>query len=217
MGVWPDKTLFFTSDKSAFLAYRVAGNYAVVLGDPVGPPEKIQSIIVEFSETCENNDWRPAFHQTLPDYLETYRKLGFRKLKIGDEAIVDLSAFDLAGKHFKKIRQRLNTLESEGVRFERYTPPLPPETFSPSLLSCRGGSGQGPYSLRSGRRRMEGIRNNPGSAHIPVGLFSLLVANFVGVEGDHRLQSKEIRCVHCVLTALRGAGPDRFGTSPRFR
>ncbi|MFZ0430481.1 MAG: phosphatidylglycerol lysyltransferase domain-containing protein [Acidobacteriota bacterium] len=122
--IWPDKTFFFSPDESAFLSYRVAGNYAIVLGDPVGPPGGIEPLIAAFDQFCRTNDWRCAFHQTLPDYLEIYRRLGFRKLKIGDDAIVDLSRFKLEGRHFKKIRARLNALAREGIRFERHAPPL---------------------------------------------------------------------------------------------
>ncbi len=33
----PDKSLFWSAGRDCFLAYRVAGSFAVVLGDPIGP------------------------------------------------------------------------------------------------------------------------------------------------------------------------------------
>ena len=88
----------------------------MVLGDPVGPEAEIEPTIQRFVEYCTNNDWRVAFHQALPDFLPIYQKLGFRKLKIGDDAIVDLPNFTLDGKEAKKLRHEVNQLEKQGVQ-----------------------------------------------------------------------------------------------------
>jgi phosphatidylglycerol lysyltransferase len=127
---WPDKTYFFPESRQCYIAFRVGGGYAVALGDPVGPEEEIEPTIRAFEEYCKNNDWRVAFHQVLPDFLPIYQKIGFRKLKIGDEAIVDLRQFSLGGKESKKLRHEINQLEKQGIRFTRYDPPISPETMS---------------------------------------------------------------------------------------
>ena len=127
---WPDKTYFFSDSRQCYIAFRVGGGFAMVLGDPVGPEEEIEPLIKRFSEYCANNDWRVAFHQTLPDFLPIYRKLGFRKLKIGDDAVVDLPNFSLNGKEAKKLRHEINSLEKQGIRFARYDPPIALEIMS---------------------------------------------------------------------------------------
>jgi len=121
---WHDKTFFFSESQQSFISFRVGGGYAVVLGDPIGPDSEIEGIIQKFVVYCTNNDWRVAFHQTLPDYLPIYKKLGFRKLKIGDDAIVDLTKFNLEGKEAKKLRHAVNQLEKQGIRFTRFKPPI---------------------------------------------------------------------------------------------
>jgi phosphatidylglycerol lysyltransferase len=125
--LWPDKSYFFSSDRRSFLAYRVAAGFALVLADPVGPDQEIPEIIRVFTVHCEENGWRLAFHQTLPDFLTVYRELKFKKLKIGDEAIVDLGEFALEGKRMKHLRHYVNQMERMGmeVRFEE--PPLSDE------------------------------------------------------------------------------------------
>ncbi|HNW59941.1 MAG TPA: phosphatidylglycerol lysyltransferase domain-containing protein [bacterium] len=123
--LWPDKSYFFTPSGSAFLAYRVGRNFAVVLADPVGPEEEIETAIRLFRDECDENDWGIAFHQTLPDFLPLYENLGFKKLKIGDDAIVDLTSFSLTGHESKTLRHTINRLESEGLRSERIPPPIP--------------------------------------------------------------------------------------------
>jgi phosphatidylglycerol lysyltransferase len=126
---WPDKTFYFSESRKSFVAFRVGNGIALALGDPVGPEEEIESTILGFSAYCKNNDWRVAFHQVLPDFLPVYRKLGFRKLKIGDEAVVDLPNFNLDGKDCKKLRHITNQLEKQGFKFVQYDPPIPPEVL----------------------------------------------------------------------------------------
>jgi phosphatidylglycerol lysyltransferase len=123
--LWPDKSYFFSQTQRCFLAYRVARNFAVVLADPVGPEEEIEETIGRFSDFCVENDWGLGFYQTLPDFLPIYRRAGFKKLKIGDAAIVDLTEFTLADKRMKKLRNKLKQLEKSGIRIIRYDPPLP--------------------------------------------------------------------------------------------
>jgi phosphatidylglycerol lysyltransferase len=127
--LWPDKSYFFSTSLNCFLAYRVGGSFAVVLGDPVGPEEEIEATIRKFMELCKENDWGLAFHQTLPDFLPIYRRLGFRKLKIGDEAIVDLTRFSLQGKTMKEFRNKINQIEKSGIHIFQYESPIPDEVF----------------------------------------------------------------------------------------
>ncbi len=127
---WHDKTFFFSQTEQCYIAYKVGAGYAMALADPVGPEAEIEPTIRMFVDFCQENDWRVAFHQTLPDFLPIYRKLGFRKLKIGDDAIVVLKEFSLEGRKFKKLRHNINQLEKEGFRMLRYPPPLAPEVLA---------------------------------------------------------------------------------------
>lgn len=124
---WPDKSLFFSPSQSSFLAYRVGKGMAVVLGDPIGPEEEMEPLIREFAEFCREQDWALAFHQTQPTFLPLYRKLGYRRIKIGDDAIVDLTTFSLEGRDMKKIRHYCNKLEKEGIHTVYMDPPIPQE------------------------------------------------------------------------------------------
>src|SRR5215475_13010365 len=121
----PDKTHFFSASGKSFVAYCVGVNFAIALSDPIGPPEEMVETIGRFRRFCEDNGWGVAFHQTLPDLLPVYRKSGFKRLKIGDDAIVDLTNFTLDGKGFKKLRSRNNQLEKSGVRARFYDAPIP--------------------------------------------------------------------------------------------
>lgn len=124
-----DKTFYFSSSGRAFLSYRVSRGFAVVLGDPVGPEEEIAGIVRSFSEFCEDNDWRVAFYQTLPDFLPIYRQSGFKKMKVGEDAIVDLDVFSLDGKSMKHVRHAVNQFDKAGLRAVSHEPPLSDEVL----------------------------------------------------------------------------------------
>ncbi|HKX27878.1 MAG TPA: phosphatidylglycerol lysyltransferase domain-containing protein [Blastocatellia bacterium] len=128
--LWPDKSFFFNSSNDCFIAYRVGANVAVTLGDPVGPTKRLRETIREFQQYCEENGWTLAWHQTLPDLLPVYRELGFKKLKIGDDAIVELTTFTLEGPEMRRLRQRCRQLEREGVHTRYYPTPLSDELIA---------------------------------------------------------------------------------------
>jgi phosphatidylglycerol lysyltransferase len=123
--LWPNKSYFFSPSRRCFIAYSVGANFAVALADPVGPPEEIAETIGEFRRFCEDQGWGVAFYQTLPDFLPVFRSLGFQRLKIGDDAIVDLTGFTLDGRARKRLRSRVKQLENEGVRMKYYPAPIP--------------------------------------------------------------------------------------------
>jgi len=127
--LWPDKSYFFSQPQNCFLAYRVGGNFAVVLADPVGPEEEIVGTIHKFMEFCKENDWGLGLHQTLPDFLPIYARLGFKKLKVGDVAVVDLTRFTREGKAMKAFRHNINQLEKLGIQIIQYEPPIPEEVL----------------------------------------------------------------------------------------
>ncbi|MGH9199469.1 MAG: bifunctional lysylphosphatidylglycerol flippase/synthetase MprF, partial [Acidimicrobiia bacterium] len=122
--VRPDKSLFFSSTGHCFLAYRVGGAFAVVLGDPVGPEGEVGPALWEFGEFCTENDWGLALYQTLPDFLPVYRQLGFKKLKLGEDAIIDLKRFSLQGRGAKSLRSSVNRIERLGIQARWEDPPL---------------------------------------------------------------------------------------------
>lgn len=127
---WPDKSFFFSRSRNCFIAYRVAEGFAMALGDPVGPEEEMEETVRDFVAYCDSNDWRVAFYQTLPDLLSLYRRLGFRRLKIGDDAIVDLAQFTLKGRSMKGVRNAVTKLERAGVQIRRFDPPISDEVLA---------------------------------------------------------------------------------------
>ncbi|BBD60437.1 hypothetical protein NIES2109_32340 [Nostoc sp. HK-01] len=119
-----DKSYFFSPSGKSVIAYVPKGRGAIALGDPIGPIEDRKEVIVSFQQFCQRNDWYPAFYQTLPDDIDLYTSLGFRVLKIGEEAIVDLQNFTLQGKAGKNFRPSINRLTKLGYQVNFYQPPI---------------------------------------------------------------------------------------------
>ena len=122
-----DKSYYFNEPANCFIAYRVENNYALALADPVGPEHRLEETVRGFSEFCYANDWGVAFYQTLPNYLPIYHRLGFKRLKIGDAAIVDLTCFALQGKRRRDLRSNLKKFESNGFHIVQHQPPISDE------------------------------------------------------------------------------------------
>ena len=125
--LWSDKSYYFNGPANCFVAYRVGNNFALALADPVGPEDRVGETVRGFSEFCRSNDWGVAFYQALPIHLATYHRLGFKRLKIGDDAIVDLTHFALDGKRRKDLRSNFRKFESNGFHIVQHQPPIAPE------------------------------------------------------------------------------------------
>ena len=90
-----DKELLFSDKRNAFIMYASEGKSLVAMGDPVGPESEVEDLLWMFQDYCEEQDLWPIFYQVRDDYLEWYVDLGLTLMKIGEEARVKLSDFDL--------------------------------------------------------------------------------------------------------------------------
>jgi lysyl-tRNA synthetase, class II len=113
-----DKSYFFAEDDRAFLAYRVVGGVAIVSGDPIGPRESTEPLVVEFIDFAHARGWRVAILGASEPSLELYRRHGLHALYHGDEALLDTARFSLDGRAIRKVRQSVHRLEKAGYRAE---------------------------------------------------------------------------------------------------
>jgi len=120
-----DKSYFFSEDGEAFIAYRPAGNYAVVLEDPVcADDNKMAMIIREFDSFCTANSMKSLFYRVPEKSLPVYQQLKKKTLMIGQEASVDLTSFTIDGKSKKSIRTSSNKQKELGLVSKVYEPPI---------------------------------------------------------------------------------------------
>ena len=147
-----DKRLLLSTDGRAFVMYGRQGNSWIALYDPVGPVDAWEGLIWRFVETARNAGCRAAFYQVAPERLAIYADAGLRFFKLGEQARVDLSSFELTGKARASQRNVLSRGAREGLAVELVEPAaVPPlldalEAVSDAWLRERGGVEKG-FSL----------------------------------------------------------------------
>jgi phosphatidylglycerol lysyltransferase len=125
-----DKAFYWAMGGEVLIPYGRARDKLVVLGDPLGPKEKIEEGIEEFQEFADRYAMPIVFYQVSPDYLPIYHENGYRFFKLGEEALVELADFSLSGRKKSGLRSARNRLAKEGFHFEMMEPP-----FSESVLA----------------------------------------------------------------------------------
>jgi phosphatidylglycerol lysyltransferase len=98
--------------------YGQAGRIAVVLGDPIGPPDEAWAAFGGFMEACALDDAVPVVYQASAAVRGRLSAHGFRTFRIGEEAILDLSSFGLDGPRRANLRHTVTRAERGGVTIE---------------------------------------------------------------------------------------------------
>ncbi len=104
----------FNADHTAFLAYRLVDGCALVLGDPHGATAAIPGLVATFAVLCRENDWRPAWYQTTGRWGDVFRAQGWHRVKLGEDALIDLSGLAFTGRNWQSVRTALHRLPRDG-------------------------------------------------------------------------------------------------------
>ena len=120
-----DKNIYITRDRNAFVSFRCAGDYAVVLGRPVSETtEQLPAIINEFESYCADNGLKTLYYRVDESMLPLFRSIRKKALFIGQEGIVDAATFTLEGGDKKSTRNALNKLQIAGYTSKIAHPPI---------------------------------------------------------------------------------------------
>lgn len=117
-----DKGVLLSEDGSAFIMYARRGRSLIALFDPVGDPAAWPGLVWRFIETAKAAGCRPVFYQVSPALLATCADVGLRAFKLGEQALVDLVAFNMAGGKWASLRRATNRAERDGLAFEVIQP-----------------------------------------------------------------------------------------------
>jgi phosphatidylglycerol lysyltransferase len=110
-----DKSYFWSSTGASFLAYRLSFGVALVLGDPIGPQEELEPLLLAFSAYCRLQDWKFAMYQASPWMLQVGRNFNLSAYKVGEEAIVPAAYFTTKGKAGAPVRHSIARARRDGV------------------------------------------------------------------------------------------------------
>jgi len=122
---YQDKMVFIPEELDAFIGYRIAGNYAIALENPVvETSEKMKQCIFLFERFCTDNGLKTIYYRVPEESLPIYKSLSKKSLFLGQEGIVDLQTFSLDGGKNKALRNGLNKVCERGYKSTIHTPPL---------------------------------------------------------------------------------------------
>jgi phosphatidylglycerol lysyltransferase len=120
---YKDKLIFLSENHEAFVAYRIASGFAIVLEEPVCAPEHKTEVLQEFELQCRKMGLKTAFYRVDENGIPSFNALRKQKLMIGQEAIIDTNLFTLEGKERKSLRNGLNALQKKGYTVDVYHAP----------------------------------------------------------------------------------------------
>jgi phosphatidylglycerol lysyltransferase len=117
--------IFLAKGTEAFISYRISGNYAVVLENPVaGNEEDLKTCISRFDTYCYENSLKSIYYRVPEESLPLYREKGKKTMFIGQEAVVNLDTFSLEGGSRKSLRNAINKIRERGFRCTVHTAPI---------------------------------------------------------------------------------------------
>ncbi len=148
-----DKQFFFTQD--SLVAYAVFGGICIASPDPIGPAVERRRAIEDFWAFADAKGWGVGVVGAAEEWLPLYLAAGMRSIYIGDEAVVDVTKFSLAGNKMKGVRQAVSRVERLGYTVEFVDPATASteaiEELLPLLTSSRRGEEEKGFSMMLGR------------------------------------------------------------------
>lgn len=110
-----DKGVVFSPSGKAAVCYRVVSGVMLASGDPIGDVEAWPGAIERFMDEARAHSWTPAVMGCSETGGEVWtRETGLDALELGDEAVVDVADFSLAGRAMRNVRQMVKRIERLG-------------------------------------------------------------------------------------------------------
>jgi len=138
-----DKQWFFHRD--SLVAYAIYGGICLISPDPIGPANERELVWVAFRQFADSHGWVPAVMGSGEDWLPIYRDSGMHNIYLGDEAVVDIQHFSLAGGNKKGLRQAHNRIKKKGYSVSFHDPARIAPELSKELVALMGLSRQGEH------------------------------------------------------------------------
>jgi phosphatidylglycerol lysyltransferase len=124
-----DKTYFWSATGRAVIAYRLVHGVALILGDPIGPEDELEPLLLAFLTYCQRQDWCVAFYQTTGRTQQICRAWHLHAYKIGEEGIVEVAAFSTQGKAGAPVRHSIARARRDGITVRCWQGVPPPDAI----------------------------------------------------------------------------------------
>ena len=113
--------------------FGTQGSTWIVMGDPIGPEARWGALLWRLRELSDEAQASLVLYEITERCLPHAIDMGLKITKYGEEALVDLEEFSLAGSAFKSIRHAVRRAETDGASFEV----LPRETIDSVMPELR--------------------------------------------------------------------------------
>ena len=122
---YQDKMIFSPEGLNSFISYRIAGNFAVVLENPVADSaESMRESIRLFDRFCYENGLKSIYYRVPQESIPIYKSLKKKSMFLGQEGVVDLSKFSLEGGSRKSVRNAISKVKDGGYKVQVHLPPI---------------------------------------------------------------------------------------------
>ncbi|MEV8569136.1 phosphatidylglycerol lysyltransferase domain-containing protein [Streptomyces sp. NPDC051322] len=151
-----DKGVVFSPSAKAAVCYRVVSGVMLASGDPIGDVEAWPGAIERFMDEAKAHSWTPAVMGCSETGGEVWtRETGLDAIELGDEAVVDVADFSLAGRAMRNVRQMVKRIERSGyetrVRRVRDVGETELERIRAAAAAWRGTDTERGFSMALGR------------------------------------------------------------------
>ncbi|WP_404477751.1 bifunctional lysylphosphatidylglycerol flippase/synthetase MprF [Novosphingobium sp. BL-52-GroH] len=100
-----DKRFLVSDARDAFVMYQVKGSSWVVMGDPVGAEGSWGELLWAIRDLSHRQQGRLMLYEVSPAVLDLAIGMGLQIVKYGEEAVVDLEAFELGTPTLRSVRK----------------------------------------------------------------------------------------------------------------
>jgi lysyl-tRNA synthetase class 2 len=150
-----DKSVLWSPNGKACIAYRVVSGVMLASGDPLGDPGVWPDAIAAFLQTAAEHAWVPAAMGCSEKAATAWTRAGLTALEIGDEAIIEVDQFELDGRAMRNVRQAVARVERAGyeccVRRIRDIAPDEEHDLRRQAEAWRGSETERGFSMALGR------------------------------------------------------------------
>ncbi len=102
------------------IAFQLHRRCAVVMGDPICPPEQRTELAAAFAKYCAHNKWS-VFYAVASDEMQRFNgQAGGGALEVGDLLIADPQHDPEAGSKARSLRRNINRVRRENVKVWEY-------------------------------------------------------------------------------------------------
>jgi lysyl-tRNA synthetase class 2 len=151
-----DKSVIWSPTGKACICYRVVSGVMLAGGDPLGDPEAWPGAIQAFLDQAAMHAWAPAVMGCSELGAEVWCREGdLTALELGDEGIVNVADFSLAGRPMRNVRQMVSRVARNGYTAEVRRVGDVPQAEIEAILkvadSWRGSNTERGFSMALGR------------------------------------------------------------------